>query len=59
MTKKELMKSLETVSDDFEISVYTTNCTGIDCEIDITNVEVNNELKTIYLHLDEDELYNL
>ena len=59
MTKQELIKSLETVPDDFEISVCTVNCTGIDCEIEITDVEINNELRTVYFHLDEDELYSL
>ena len=59
MTKQELIKSLETVPDDFEISVCAVNCTGIDCETEITDVEINDTLKTVYLHLDEDELYNL
>lgn len=59
MTKQELIKSLETVPDDFGISVCAVNCTGIDCETEILNVEINNELHTVYLHLDEDELYNL
>lgn len=59
MTKQELIKSLETVPDDFEISVCAVNCTGMDCEAEITEVEINNELRTVYLHLDEDELYNL
>lgn len=59
MTKQEFIKSLEIVPDDFEISVCAVNCTGIDCETEITDVEINNELRTVYLHLDEDELYNL
>lgn len=59
MTKQELIKSLEKVPDDFNISVSTVNCTGMDTDIDITNIEVNNELSTVYLHLDEDELYCL
>ena len=59
MTKKDLIKSLESVSDDFEISVCAVNCTGMDYEAEITNVEINNELHTVYLHLNEDELYNL
>lgn len=59
MIKQDLIKSLEKVPDDFDISVCTVNCSGVDCETDITAVEINNELKTVYLHLDEDDLYNL
>lgn len=59
MTKKDLIKSLESVPDDFEISVCAVNCTGIDYEAEVTDIEINNELCTVYFHLDEDELYNL
>lgn len=59
MTKQELIKSLETVPNDFEISVCTVNCMGMDCDSDITEVEINSELRTAYLILDEDELYSL
>lgn len=59
MTKKDLIKSLESVPDDFEVSACAVNCTGMDCEAEITEIEINNELRTVYLHLDEDELYNL
>lgn len=59
MTKKDLIKSLESVPDGFEISVCALNYIGINYETEITDVEINNELHTVYLHLDEDELYNL
>ena len=59
MTKQELIKLLEIVPNDFKVSACTVNCTGMDCEAEITDVEINNELHTIYFHLDEDELYNL
>lgn len=59
MTKLDLIKSLEHVPDDFGISVCAVNCNGMDCETEIDKIEINNELHTVYLHLDEDELYSL
>ena len=54
MTKQELIKSLEPVPDDFEIRVCTLDSYGMAYEPIVENVEINNDLQTVYLQIEED-----
>lgn len=55
MTKKELIKLLETVPDNFEIRVCTLDSYGMAYESIVENIEIDNDLQTIYLQLEEDD----
>lgn len=59
MTKQELIKSLETVPDDFEIRVCTLDSYGMTYEPIVENIEIDNDLQTVYLQIEEDDNFSL